>query len=465
MQLVSLIAFVVLTVATPWTDVGWPASHLFMRLDPLVGLTVMLASRTFIAWAMLGLITVGLTLVFGRVWCSWVCPVGTVLEFAPASRKRTMRDLPGWLRYGKYATLAVVVGAALFGTLVPTILDPVTIAMRPLQELVMPFMGSDAVGQATGVAIARDAVGLVAWLSLLPLVIVVGLNVIARRFWCTSLCPLGGLTGLLSRLSFIRRAVDSETCTSCSKCAQECPTAAISSDEAFGSNVAECIVCRQCVDICPPSATSFRVAWGLTTTRLYQPERRESFALLGATGASMAAVLAMPKLQNEEILRPPSTDEQRLAQRCVRCGACYSACPTGVLRPSASFTAEAGLWTPMLDERPAHCTLNCNLCAEVCPTDALHTPTSYEIALLGLGAVAHVEPSKCIAWASGKDCLRCRAVCPIVGAVYSTEEEVAMWFGGTRTTSVPHVNEDLCVACGLCTQACPTMVPAITVHR
>jgi ferredoxin len=116
----------------------------------------------------------------------------------------------------------------------------------------------------------------------------------------------------------------------------------------------------------------------------------------------------------------------------------------------------------MLDVRPAHCTLNCNLCAQVCPTDALHIPTPVEAEILGLGAVAQVDRNLCVAWARGRDCMACQSACPISGAIYSTEEYNPGW----RTpgeTRVPHVNAELCVACGQCTLVCPARVPAIQV--
>ncbi len=200
-------------------------------------------------------------------------------------------------------------------------------------------------------------------------------------------------------------------------------------------------------------------------TAPYDPDRREGFALLGVTGASVAAVLALPKIAgDQEILRPPSTDEQRLTELCVRCGACYSACPTGALRPSTAAFTESGLWTPMLDVRPEHCTMDCNLCAKVCPTDALHTPTPKEARELGLGSAAVVDKERCVGYRKGEQCMNCQATCPILGAITSTRRTVN-WHGVPRTASVPHVNPDLCVACGECSGVCPVMPPAIEVKR
>jgi polyferredoxin len=464
-QLGSLALFVVLSVAAPLIGLGWSASQLFSRLDPLVGATVVIASRVWASYAVLGLITLAVALVLGRAWCGWVCPLGTILDIMPARSRKKSAGLPSWLRYGKYATFGVVILAAVFGTTSPMMFDPITIVLRPLQEYVMPRLGTDAMGQAVGAYLSTEALGALAVLSILPLAIVVGLNIVAKRFWCSSLCPLGGMLGLVSRLAIVSRGVDGEACTSCGKCARECPTRAIDASEAFASSSSECITCLHCSDNCPARAIAFRPSTPAPVVAPYDPDRREGLALLGVTGASLATVLLLPKVAaGQEILRPPSTDEERLTELCVRCGACYSACPTGALRPSTAALAESGLWTPMLDERPQHCTMHCNLCAEVCPTDALHTPTPEEARELGLGSAAVVDREQCVGWRKGEQCMSCQKSCPILGAITSTRE-TAIWHNMPRTASVPHVNADLCVACGVCSDACPVMPAAIEVKR
>ncbi len=188
-QLVSLAIFVVLSVAAPLIGLGWSASQLFSRLDPLVGASVIIASRMWASYAVLGIITLVLALALGRAWCGWVCPLGTIIDIVPARSRKKTAGLPSWLRYGKYVSFGVVIVAAIFGTTSPMVLDPITILLRPLQEYVMPQLGTDAMGQAVGSYISSEAIGALAVLSILPLVIVVGLNIVAKRFWCSSLCP------------------------------------------------------------------------------------------------------------------------------------------------------------------------------------------------------------------------------------------------------------------------------------
>jgi ferredoxin len=486
-QISILAVFLIITVVGPMVGLGLVASQTLSRLDPLIGLAATIASRGFVLYALAALLTVVLSVVFGRAWCGWVCPMGTLLDTVPA-RKRTLQwaRSPLW-RFGKYAVLTVVVGAAVAGSLSPMVLDPVTMATRPAQELVLPYVGGDAVGMAVGVDLGRSGLATVACLSLVPLAAVLGLNAIGKRVWCRSLCPLGALLALISLVPGVRRSVDANACTSCGRCARDCPTLAIAKDRAFASSDAECVVCMKCSDACPTDAIHFLAPGARTKLALTpgQPEerqetppegaalgsprrslgldRREAVTLAGLTGASLAIAAVLPTTAiARDILRPPGTDEARLAQRCVRCGACYSACPTGILRPSTSVLSRGGLWTPMLDEKPQYCTLNCNRCARVCPTDALHVPTTNEAIALGLGGVARVDRTRCIAWARGHDCMRCLAVCPMLGAVYYTEETSPMWHDPSPTR-VPHVNPEFCVACGLCTGVCPAGPPAIQV--
>ena len=455
-QIVVLLALIALIISPAGADGTRPPRELFSQLDPLVGIATIIASRSLLVFGAASVLTLTVTAVFGRVWCGWFCPVGTLVDLVPARRKGLPTRVIERLRFGKYLTLAIVLGSALAGTLFPMILDPITIVTRPMQELAMPFLGNDAVGRGAGSYISQAGLGMVAVLSLLPLAIVLGLNALGRRTFCRTLCPLGGLLALVSKLPGVRRVVDAEACTSCARCAQSCPTAAIDRTDGFASNASECTACMRCVDRCPSSATSFRPPVARPAVRLAGPSRREALATVVATGAAVGAAFVVPSPQAEaEILRPLSTSEQRLAELCVRCGACYSACPTGSLHPSLSLVSKAGLWTPKVDfPRPVHCTRNCNLCAKVCPTDALHVFTPEEAAEYDLGQVAHVTKSRCFAW-RGQECFKCAPACPIPGALIDYTERPGSPVYGEQIR-LPWVDAKKCVGCNLCRDACPS---------
>ncbi|NTU72124.1 MAG: 4Fe-4S binding protein [Coriobacteriia bacterium] len=459
-QLLLLLAFAGLTVSALEFGEAWLPSSLFSRLDPLVGLAATLASRAFIMFWAASLLTVLFTIAFGRAWCGWICPLGTVLDVMPAPERFRRKLSPRW-SIGKFATLAFVLVAALFGNLGPMILDPITIVMRPLQELGRPFVGSDALSQSVGVDLGRDFVPSVAFLSLAPLLLVLALNLFERRLWCRGLCPLGGLLGLVSKLPGVRRRVDTDACTSCARCSKVCPTSAIDRDGGFNSDPAECIACLSCTDACQTHANAFGVEVPRLAVPRFEPSRRDALVAAGATGMGLAVALILAAQAHAEIMRPPSTDESRLARLCVRCGACYGDCPTGALRPSVSFGSEAGPWTPMLDERPPHCSLNCNLCAKSCPTDALHTPTEDEVLAQGLGVRAEVDRDRCRAWASNRQCMDCQKVCPIAGAILGEERPADLPSHGGRRVLVPVVDTKLCIGCNLCATACVVRPAAI----
>ena len=114
-------------------------SDIFFRLDPLSAAGAMIASRQWIPKLGLALVTVGLTLVIGRVWCGWICPMGSLLEWISfkKARKRVASISPRW-RLVKYFLLAIILAAALFGGLTLLILDPIAIFTRTLTTAILP---------------------------------------------------------------------------------------------------------------------------------------------------------------------------------------------------------------------------------------------------------------------------------------------------------------------------------------
>jgi len=158
--------------------------NIFSLFDPLLAVSSMVAAREWIPAFALALVTVVLTLAVGRVWCGWICPLGTVLElFGPRGR----RGLPLKLRQVKYYVLFTILFLALLGSMAFMYFDPITVFIRGLVSFITP---------AISLAVA------------VPLVLILLLNLfVERRFWCRYLCPLGGLIGLLSRFAWLKRDV------------------------------------------------------------------------------------------------------------------------------------------------------------------------------------------------------------------------------------------------------------------
>ncbi|MDD4860168.1 MAG: 4Fe-4S binding protein, partial [Dehalococcoidales bacterium] len=232
-QVLALLLFLYLLLATRQT--GNPALpvDLFFRLDPLTGIVPMLASRTWIAPMALGIVTLLLTLAFSRAWCGWLCPLGTILDWTPSRRPRKDKlDIPSYWRQGKYLLLATIIFAVLLGSLTLIFLDPITLLFRTIASVILPAL-SALINQAQApLACPASLKPAVTWLdnALRGYVIndqpfwgpniaiaaffaaVLALNAIRSRFWCRCLCPLGGLLALIGKITWVRHDVDNKKC-------------------------------------------------------------------------------------------------------------------------------------------------------------------------------------------------------------------------------------------------------------
>jgi MauM/NapG family ferredoxin protein len=470
-QTLFLLTFLYLLVDLTQAVAGRFPNDIFFHLDPLTGLTSMLASRSWMAPMALGVITLVLAVTVGRAWCGWVCPMGTVLDWTPSRRQRQNPGIsPRWSQV-KYFLFFVVIISALLGSLTLVILDPITLLSRTVASVILPGLNWAIGGAASwlygfgalqpamewvdgalrGRILNSQAFYLPNLVLLAVFTVVLGLNAVRSRFWCRYICPLGGLLGLISKVAFIRHRVDGEKCISCRKCATICPTGAIQPENKFAADIAECTTCLNCIESCPTKAISF----GKTRTAV-QPQdtsRRWLLYSLGAAVVAAAFLRFFPTAARKApgLVRPPGSSEESLNNQCIRCGECVRVCPTGVIQPSPAGSP-AKLWTPVLRTRLGYCDYSCNSCGIVCPTGAIADLALEEKRKTVIG-VARIDQTRCITWAEGRDCIVCEEMCPV------PEKAIKLGSGGQGRGSGggrhPQVIEELCIGCGICEHQCP----------
>lgn len=509
-QVGALLSFVALFLATRWTGSPWQAwSGLFFKLDPLAALASWLHSLGAGVWSgagkalWLSLVVIGLTLVAGRAWCGWLCPTGTLLEWlSPRPGRSDARQDEDRrferLRTLKYVLLFILLFAALLGSLTWMIFDPLTLLERTLAHSLLPAMNGLVSGlefslyrffPALGGALSRfDAWVRPVFLPDAPMprlapftfalifATLAALNWLAPRFWCRYLCPLGGMLALLSKVALLRRVVrrrDAEEtpgaaglagearhdCTACKLCSRRCPTGTIDPQRDFASDPAECTLCLDCLDACPRRATAFALRLEVAPRLAYDPGRRAALASLGAAALS-TALLGSSGLRLREHparLRPPGVVEDPAADGgdmpgCVRCGACWQACPTSGLQPALSEGGLEGLWTPVLTPRLGYCDYSCNACGQVCPVGAIPALSLAEKRQQVIGK-AYIDTDRCLAWADGIPCIVCEEMCPLPQKAITWEVGVSPL--GGEAIQRPVVNRDLCIGCGICEYKCP----------
>jgi polyferredoxin len=472
------LAFVVLFV---WSRRGgWPAwlVNIPMRLDPLAVLAHMLASRTFLVGSTLALITIALTLALGRVWCGWLCPLGTTLDLFPLRRQRDQGEGPSdsW-RGAKYVLLLTILAAALLTNLTLLIFDPLTIIFRTLTLSVWPALDQIvtkaelALYHVTFIRPAVLAFDELARPDVLPpepvtyryatlyAVLFLGvllLNLVAHRAWCRYLCPLGALLGLLSKAAIVRREV-SPGCTQCGVCARACPTGTIQPDKGYASDPSECTMCLECVAVCPQSAAQFPAHLYPARWAPYDPRRRQVLVSLGVAivGVGLLRSDAAASRQHPYLIRPPGAGENNLLSKCIRCGECMRACPTSALQPAVTEAGLEGLWTPVLAPRLGYCDYSCNACGQVCPVQAI-PPLGLEEKREQIVGLAYIDQNRCIPWADNQDCIVCEEMCPVPDKAIRLEPvEVRTVDGELVSIQRPHIIREQCIGCGICECKCP----------
>lgn len=454
----------------------------FLRLDPMLAFTSAIASRSIILKSMPAIILVFLTILLGRFFCGWICPLGTTVDgfdnLAKAKSRNKDNSSLRRLRWVKFALLVLILVSALFSLQLVGFLDPISLFTRTTVTVLYPifvFFIDGFIGFLFSFGFLEEIVFQINELFrgfLLPIssmvfrgsiiigFIFLGILVLAfvmRRFWCRNLCPLGALLGLFSIIRWYRRHV-SDDCTSCKLCRANCRMGAIGPD--FKStDQEECINCMDCQKVCPVNAISFGFVKKPKPCSV-DFSRRKFF------GAGLAGLLSVgffkigfsDPVKKGKVVRPPGARvESEFLDRCVRCGECIRVCSTagmGLQYAKLESGLEA-LWAPVLFPSVGYCEYNCNLCGQVCPTGAIYSLSLEKKQQVKIGT-AHFNKTRCIPWYYGENCMVCEEHCPVPDKAIKFREERIMTIDGKEAdVLLPYVEETLCIGCGICVTRCP----------
>ena len=422
---------------------------------------------------------VALTLVFGRIYCSIICPLGILQDLFGWLGKKQKKNRYSyskevkWLRY-PVLVLFVIAFFAGIGTLVQ-LLEPystfgiiATNLLQPVYQAGNNVLASIAEYYDSYAFYHSDI-----WLRSLPSLIIsavmlIVLGVLAwrnGRTYCNTFCPVGTILSFLSRFSLLKIRFDAEKCKSCSLCSKNCKSACIDY-KTHTVDASRCIVCGDCINACKHDALSYQAHKAHKAHEPHKPHDAEGLSrrsfLLSSTLLATAALAqqkdkmmdgglaeiedkAAPKRQTP-LVPPGALSLRNMEKRCTGCQLCISECPNQVLRPSSDWLH---LMQPVMSYERGFCRPECHRCSEVCPTGAIK-PIDLEVkASTQIGHAVWIKKN-CIPLTDGVECGNCARHCP-TGAI----EMVPSNPDDEESPYIPAVNEAACIGCGACEYLCP----------
>ena len=423
------------------------------------------------------LVVLVLTALFGRVYCSSVCPLGTLQDAVFRAARGTGRRhghryvLPRpAVRYSivGLTLLLLVSGCALmlglldpysaFGRIMTNLVRPVAVAVHNLAAVLLEQFGSYALARQQWGAVAPLSVAV----ALASLALVTLLSARHGRLYCNLVCPVGTLLGLVSRMSRLRIGIDARACTRCRRCEDVCKAGCIDLDT-LTVDASRCVSCFNCLASCPHGAMGYRNAWRRRPAPPTPDTGRRNFlmrsglSVLGIAGVNEASPTILqsrpttvPEAVTTPVSPPGSVGIERFNSICTACHLCVSACPTRVLTPSLLEYGPGGLMQPRLNNRAGFCNYDCTICSQVCPTGAILPIAPEEKKLTQLG-VARFIRDNCVVHTDKTSCGACSEHCP-TKAVRMVPYENPL----NKPLVIPEVDPDICVGCGACEHACPT---------
>ena len=423
-----------------------------------------------------------LTLLFGRVYCSVICPLGVlqdIISWVSGKRKGkknrfTFKKENKWLRYGVLVLFIVlmVAGAnamailiapySAYGRIVTALFEPLYDWGNNLLAAVSAHFGSYAF-YPTDVYLKSLPVLIVAVVTLVVLLVLAWTG---GRSWCNNICPVGTVLGLLSRFSLFRPTINTDQCINCGLCGKRCKASCIDTKN-HRIDYSRCVACFDCLENCSSGAIKYRFAYGKAMPDQARHSGNQSDAngrraFIAGTALVAGAVtveakkkkLAEGVAQLEDKQIPPreifpvpagSISRKHFYSHCTACQICITNCPNNVLRPSARL---ATLMQPEMHFDQGFCPIDCNRCTRLCPADAIKpVESAADKSAIQIGH-AVVIPDNCVVNRDGVSCGNCARHCP-TGAITMVASEA------NPQRKVPAVNPEQCIGCGACEYHCP----------
>ena len=428
-----------------------------------------------------------LTLIFGRMYCSVICPLGVMQDIigwlgkkAKKNRYSFSKELK-WLRYPVLVlyVVALVAGIGVFVQL----LAPYAAFGRIATNLLQPayIAGNNVLAAAAEASDSYLFYHQDLWLRSLPSLIIAAVTLVVLfvlawrngRTWCNTICPVGTVLSFFSRFSWLKIHFDTEKCRNCSMCSKNCKAACIDYKN-HTVDYSRCVVCGNCIESCKFGALRYKpyrtkgtstegTVLAVSSHDTEEPSPNSRRAFLIGTALVSTAVMAQKKEkmldgglaaiadrvipERQTPLTPPgSLSANHMAQHCTGCQLCISECPNQVLRPSTDLMT---LMQPVMSYERGYCRPECTRCSEVCPAGAIKPVTPIEKSSIQIGHAVWIKQN-CVAINDDVPCGNCERHCP-TGAI----EMVPLDPDDGDSPMVPAINEAVCIGCGACENLCP----------
>ena len=446
-----------------------------------------------------------LTLLFGRVYCSVICPLGVMQDIISWIHGKTKKKNRFRFSYSparnilRYGVLVLFIAGLLLGAhSIAILIAPYSAYGRIAGNLLAPLY-QWANNFFAWMAERADSYAFYStevWLKSLPTFIISAVTFVVifvlawknGRTWCNTICPVGTVLGFISRFSLFAPAIDTEKCRSCGLCGKQCKASCIDMQE-HTIDLSRCVACMDCIETCKDGAIHFvrrrsldklgmtddKLGMtddksGMTETKNKTPDKGRRAFIASSAIAMTAAAGAKAQITGDGGLAPVSRAEKperkihpipagaksirNFNSHCTACQLCVSVCPNQVLRPSTELDT---LMMPQMSFERGYCRPECTLCSDICPTGAIRPVDRVEKSSIQIG-LAVVDLDNCIVNTDNVNCGNCARHCP-AKAVRMVRKDKS----DENSLRIPTINEKRCIGCGACENVCPAR-PLAAIH-